>query len=391
MNESSFLMCVPDELTAAERARYARHLMLPEMGEEGQKRLLDASVMVIGAGGLGSPALLYLAAAGIGRIGIIDDDRVDITNLQRQVIHATSSVGSLKVESAAIRINQLNPEVEVVKHEVRLNVENALELLAGYDVIIDGTDNFPTRYTVSDACEILGTPWVFGSIHRFEGQVSVFNHEGGPNYRDLFPSAPPPELAPNCAEAGVLGVLPGIVGSIQAAEAIKLILAVGEPLSGQLLAIDAKTMRMRALTFERDANREEVREMSEELVMAACASQQSEPEPAPGEVLEITPADFVQKKTSGWNPFLLDVRRATEESIVSLPETDLRITHISVPSRSEEIPQDRDIVVYCRVGGRSNAVAHWLGQAGWNRARIWNMVGGIHLWADQVDSAVPKY
>jgi len=391
MNESSFLMCVPDELTAAERARYARHLMLPEMGEEGQKRLLNASVMVIGAGGLGSPALLYLAAAGIGRIGIIDDDRVDITNLQRQVIHATASVGSLKVESAAIRIKQLNPEVEVVEHEVRLNVENALELLAGYDVIIDGTDNFPTRYTVSDACEILGTPWVFGSIHRFEGQVSVFNHEGGPNYRDLFPSAPPPELAPNCAEAGVLGVLPGIVGSIQAAEAIKLILGIGEPLSGQLLVIDAKTMKMRALTFERDANREVVREMSEELVMAACASQQSEPEPALGEVLEITPADFVQRKTSGWNPFLLDVRRATEESIVSLPGTDLRITHISVPSRSEEIPQDRDIVVYCRVGGRSNAVAHWLGQAGWNRSRIWNMVGGLHLWADQVDSTVPKY
>ncbi len=380
-----------DDLSAEESARYARHLMLPEMGVEGQKRLRDSSVMVIGAGGLGSPALLYLAAAGVGRIGIIDDDRVDITNLQRQVIHSNAAVGSLKVESAAARLRELNPEVEVVEHNVRLSVANALDLLRGYDVVLDGTDNFPTRYTVSDACEILGTPWVFGSIHRFEGQVSVFNLDGGPNYRDLFPTAPPPELAPNCAEAGVLGVLPGIVGSIQAAEALKLILGVGEPLTGQLLAIDAKTMRMRSLRFERDASREAVTEMSEDLVMAACTSVTQIAEPAPGEVLEITPAEFVSRRESGWNPFLLDVRRAVEEAIVSLPDTDLRITHIAVPSRSEEIPQDRDVVVYCRSGGRSDAVARWMGHAGWDRARVWNMVGGVHLWADQVDSAVPKY
>lgn len=382
-----------EELSATERARYARHLMLPEMGEDGQMRLRDSSVMVIGAGGLGSPALLYLAAAGVGRIGIIDDDRVDITNLQRQVVHATSSVGELKVESAAARLEELNPEIEVVQHEVRLSVANALELLSNYDVVIDGTDNFPTRYTVSDACEILGIPWVFGSIHRFEGQVSVFNVDGGPNYRDLFPTAPPPELAPNCAEAGVLGVLPGIVGSIQAAEALKLILGVGEPLAGQLLAIDAKTMRMRTLSYQRDASRETVTEMSEELVMAACASNVDEPEPelAPGQVMKITPAEFVERRDSGWNPFLLDVRREVEESIVSLPGTNLRITHIAVPSRAAEIPQDRDVVVYCRSGGRSDAVARWMGQAGWERARVWNMVGGLHLWADQVDSAVPKY
>lgn len=391
MNGMLFGDAMSSELSASERARYARHLMLPEMGEDGQKRLRDSSVMVIGAGGLGSPALLYLAAAGVGRIGIIDDDRIDITNLQRQVIHATSAVGELKVESAAARLRQLNPEIEVVEHNLRLSVANALELLEGYDVVVDGTDNFPTRYTVSDACEILGVPWVFGSIHRFEGQVSVFNLDGGPNYRDLFPTAPPPELAPNCAEAGVLGVLPGIVGSIQAAEALKLLLGVGEPLAGQLLAIDAKTMRMRSLSFERDASREMVTEMSEELVMAACASGQEQPEPPAGRVLEITPAEFVEKTSAGWSPFLLDVRRATEEAIVSLPGTDLRITHIQVPNQAETIPQDRDIVVYCRSGGRSDAVARWLGQAGWDRARVWNMVGGIHLWADQVDSAVPKY
>ncbi len=380
-----------EDLSAEESARYARHLILPEMGVEGQKRLRDSAVMVIGAGGLGSPALLYLAAAGVGRIGIIDDDRVDITNLQRQVIHSNAAVGSLKVESAASRIRELNPEVEVIEHNLRLSVANALDLLSGYDVVLDGTDNFPTRYTISDACEILGIPWVFGSIHRFEGQVSVFNLDGGPNYRDLFPAAPPPELAPNCAEAGVLGVLPGIVGSIQAAEALKLILGVGEPLTGQLLTIDAKTMRMRPLSFERDASREAVTEMSEELVMAACASVTQREEPALGEVLEITPAEFVSRRESGWNPFLLDVRRAVEEAIVSLPHTDLRITHIAVPSRSEEIPQDRDVVVYCRSGGRSDAVARWMGHSGWDRARVWNMVGGIHLWADQVDSAVPKY
>lgn len=391
MNGKPAREVVTEELSTTERARYARHLMLPEMGEEGQKRLRDSSVMVIGAGGLGSPALLYLAAAGVGRIGIIDDDRIDITNLQRQVIHATSSVGGFKVESAAARLGKLNPEIEVVEHNLRLSVANALELLDDWDVVVDGTDNFATRYTVSDACEILGIPWVFGSIHRFEGQVSVFNLDGGPNYRDLFPTAPPPELAPNCAEAGVLGVLPGIVGSIQAAEALKLLLGVGEPLAGQLLAIDAKAMRMRSLSFERDSSREVVTEMSEELVMAACATGSKREEPPTGTVLEITPAEFVEKTSAGWSPFLLDVRRATEEAIISLPGTDLRITHIQVPNRSDSIPQDMDIVVYCRSGGRSDAVARWLGQAGWDRARVWNMVGGIHLWADQVDSAVPKY
>jgi len=382
---------VDDQLSPEERARYARHLILPEMGEEGQKKLKKSSVIVVGAGGLGSPTLLYLAAAGVGKIGIIDDDKVDITNLQRQVIHSTAAVGSLKVESAANRIRELNPEIEVIEHNIRIDVNNALELLSDWDVVIDGTDNFPTRYTINDACEILEKPWVFGSIHRFEGQVTVFNYDGGPNYRDLFPNAPPPELAPNCAEAGVLGVLPGIVGSIQSAEAIKLLLGVGDSLSGKLMVIDAKSMKTRLLKFDKLPEREPVTEMSEQLIMEACQSQEIREEPPIGQVLEITPAEFLERRSKGWNPFLLDVRGANEEAIVSLPDTDLRIEHIAVPAKSEDLPKDCDLVVYCRTGGRSDAVARWLGHSGWDRSRVWNMVGGIHLWSDQIDSTVPKY
>ena len=391
INQWCSLRAVDEQLSPEERARYARHLILPEMGEKGQKKLKKSSVIVVGAGGLGSPTLLYLAAAGVGKIGIIDDDKVDITNLQRQVIHSTAAVGSLKVESAANRIRELNPEIEVIEHNIRIDVNNALELLSDWDVVIDGTDNFPTRYTINDACEILEKPWVFGSIHRFEGQVTVFNYDGGPNYRDLFPNAPPPELAPNCAEAGVLGVLPGIVGSIQSAEAIKLLLGVGDLLTGQLMVIDAKSMRTRSLQFDKLPGREPVTEMSKQLIMEACQSQEIRKEPPIGQVLEITPAEFVERRSKGWNPFLLDVRRENEEAIVSLPDTDLRIEHIAVPAKSEDLPKDCDLVVYCRSGGRSDAVARWLGRSGWDRSRVWNMVGGIHLWSEQVDSTVPKY
>ena len=344
MNEWCTLKIMGEQLSQEERARYARHLILPEMGEEGQKKLKKSSVIVVGAGGLGSPSLLYLAAAGVGKIGIIDDDKVDITNLQRQVIHSTAAVGSLKVESAANRIRELNPEIEIVEHNIRLDVSNALELLSDWDVVIDGTDNFPTRYTINDACEILGKPWIFGSIHRFEGQVTVFNFNGGPNYRDLFPNAPPPELAPNCAEAGVLGVLPGIVGSVQSAEAIKLILGIGDLLSGQLMVIDAKSMKTRSLQFDKIPEREKITEMSEQLIMQACQSQEVRGEPPIGHVLEITPAEFVERRSQGWNPFLLDVRRENEAAIVSLPGTDLRIEHITVPAKAEDLPKDCDLV-----------------------------------------------
>ena len=368
--------------------RYARHLALPEVGPEGQRLLGEASILVVGAGGLGSPALLYLAAAGIGVIGIIDDDSVDISNLQRQVLHDTSSVGNAKAASAKRRLSELNPEITVEAYETRLCVENALDLIGGYDVVIDGSDNFPTRYLIGDACEILGKPWVFGSIHRFEGQVATFNLDGSPNYRDLFPETPPPELAPNCAEAGVLGVLPGIVGSIQATEAIKIILGIGEPLSGRLLVIDTLGMGMRSLSYSHDPSRPTVTELSD------SASECSNPADAiegSSRMLEIAHADYVERVGSGWDPFLLDVRRADEERLVSLEGTSLRIQHNSVPQRSDEIPSDRDVVVYCRTGGRSAAVARYLVTSRDSNGHVYNLYGGIHEWSDTVDSSVIKY
>ena len=297
-------------------ARYARHLTLPEVGPEGQRLLNEASILVVGAGGLGSPALLYLAAAGIGRIGGIDDDSVDLSNLQRQVLHGTSAIGEAKVVSAERRLSDLNPEITIEAYEARLGVDNALDLIGGFDLVIDGSDNFSTRYLISDACEILGKPWVFGSIHSFEGQVTTFNLDGGPNYRDLFPKAPPMELAPNCAEAGVLGVLPGIVGSIQATEAIKIILGVGEPLSGRLLVIDALGMRMRSLSYSHDLSRAAVSALSDYAI--ECSNPANTDEESQREMLEINPVDYVERVAQGWSPFLLDVRRMDEERIVSL-------------------------------------------------------------------------
>ena len=370
-------------------ARYARHLTLPEVGPEGQRLLGEASVLVVGAGGLGSPALLYLAAAGIGQIGVIDDDSVDISNLQRQVLHDTASVGDAKVVSARRRLTELNPEIVVEAHEARLGVDNALGLIGEYDVVIDGSDNFSTRYLIGDACEILGKPWVFGSIHRFEGQVATFNFDGSPNYRDLFPEAPPAELAPNCAEAGVLGVLPGIVGSIQATEAIKIILGIGELLSGRLLVIDALGMRMRSLSYSHDPSRPTVTELSEHTV--ECSSQADVIEELRSEMLEISPADYAERVGSGWTPFLLDVRRADEERLASLEGTSLRIQHNSVPQRSDEIPRGRDVVVYCRTGVRSAAVARYLVTSRDSEGRVYNLSGGIHEWSDTVDSSVIKY
>ncbi|MAR41578.1 MAG: molybdenum cofactor biosynthesis protein MoeB [Euryarchaeota archaeon] len=364
-----------DHLSDEERERYARHLVLPLVGESGQARLLESSVLVVGAGGLGSPALLYLAAAGVGKIGIIDHDSVDISNLQRQVIHVSSEIGEAKAESASRRLYELNGDGQFLPIVERLTETNALSIISEYDVVIDGTDNFESRYLIGDACEILGKPWVFGSVHRFEGQVSTFNHDGGPNYRDLFPEPPPPELAPNCAEAGVLGVLPGLVGTIQATEALKIILDIGDSLNGKLLAIDSLTMITRVLTFNRNSERATVTAL----------------EGDPMQMKSISPLDFVSKKNSGWTPFLLDVRSEREEGIASLDATDLRITHTSVPERISEIPSDRDIVVYCRTGGRSAAVVRFLVQSGWDQERVLNLDGGIHLWSDTVDSDIVKY
>ena len=369
--------------------RYARHLTLPEVGPEGQRLISEASILVVGAGGLGSPALLYLAAAGIGRIGVIDDDTVDLSNLERQVLHGTAAIGEAKVASAERRLGDLNPAVAVEAHETRLVAGNALEVIGGYDLVIDGSDNFPTRYLISDACEILGKPWVFGSIHRFEGQVTTFNLDGGPNYRDLFPEAPPAELAPNCAEAGVLGVLPGIVGSIQATEAIKVILRVGEPLSGRLLVIDTLGMGIRSLSYSHDPSRATVTELSDYPI--ECSSEADKVEETQHGMLEIGPIEYVERVGRGWSPFLLDVRRMDEERIVSLEGTSLRIQHNSVPQRADEVPSDRDVVVYCRTGGRSAAGARFLVASRNPEGRVYNLTGGIHEWSDTVDSSIIKY
>jgi adenylyltransferase/sulfurtransferase len=381
-------------LTNDEKARYARHLILPQVGELGQKKIKSSSVLVVGAGGLGSPVLLYLAAAGIGKIGIIDDDKVDLTNLQRQIIHSTSSVGELKVESAKRRINQINPEIKIEIFDERLNIENAEKIIHKFDIVVDGTDNFATRYTISDCCEILDKPWVFGSIHRFEGQVSVFNLNGSPNYRDLFPKAPPPELAPNCAEAGVLGVLPGIIGSFQANEVLKIILRMDGTLDSELLLIDTISMNIRKLRYSANKERERVTELSEEAISCSLSIEEEESLDASyreENMKEISPLEYVKKVDNGWKPFFLDVRREAEGKIVTLPNTDLRINHTEVPSRLDELPKDRDIVIYCRSGARSAIVANFLKNSGNYSNEVYNLSGGIHLWASTVDSSVPKY
>jgi len=381
-------------LTNDEKARYARHLILPQVGELGKKKIKSSSVLVVGAGGLGSPVLLYLAAAGIGKIGIIDDDKVDLTNLQRQIIHSTSSVGELKVESAKRRINQINPEIKIEIFDERLNIENAEKIIHKFDIVVDGTDNFATRYTISDCCEILDKPWVFGSIHRFEGQVSVFNLNGSPNYRDLFPKAPPPELAPNCAEAGVLGVLPGIIGSFQANEVLKIILRMDGTLDSELLLIDTISMNIRKLRYSANKERERVTELSEEAISCSLSIEEEESLDASyreENMKEISPLEYVKKVDNGWKPFFLDVRREAEGKIVTLPNTDLRINHTEVPSRLDELPKDRDIVIYCRSGARSAIVANFLKNSGNYSNEVYNLSGGIHLWASTVDSSVPKY
>ncbi|MAQ05558.1 MAG: molybdenum cofactor biosynthesis protein MoeB [Euryarchaeota archaeon] len=381
-------------LTNDEKARYARHLILPQVGEAGQKKIKSASVLVVGAGGLGSPVLMYLAAAGIGKIGIIDDDKVDMTNLQRQIIHSTSSIGELKTESAKRRIKEINPEIIADIFDTRLTIENAKEIIDGYDIIVDGTDNFATRYTISDCCEILGKPWVFGSIHRFEGQVSVFNLNGSPNYRDLFPKAPPPELAPNCAEAGVLGVLPGIIGSFQANEVLKIVLEMDGILDSELLLIDTQTMNIRKLRYNSNKEREKVTELSEEAISCALGldeEQSLDVSSTKQNMKEISPLEYVDKVKNGWKPFFLDVRREEEEKIVTLPNTNLRISHTEVPSRLQEIPDDQDIVIYCRSGARSAMVANFLKMSGDYSMEVYNLSGGIHLWSSTVDSSIPKY
>jgi molybdopterin/thiamine biosynthesis adenylyltransferase/rhodanese-related sulfurtransferase len=389
---------LPD-LTREELARYARHVILPDVGVDGQRRLKGARVLLVGAGGLGSPAAMYLAAAGIGTLGIVDSDDVDASNLQRQILHDTASMGRPKVESARDRVKAINPNVSVEMHQVRLTSANALQILDRYDVVLDGADNFPTRYLVNDACVLLGKPNAFGAIFRFEGQASVFGARNGPCYRCIYPEPPPPGLVPSCAEAGVFGVLPGIVGTIQATETIKLILGVGETLVGRLLVYDAMRMTFRELKVPKDpecpvcGTKPTVRELIdyEEFCGLKPPPQAVEPA-APAEAGALDPIITVEELKARWDrgdrPFLLDVREVVEHELVRL-DGDVLIPLGELVARQQELDPDREIVVYCHHGNRSGRATAYLRHNGFPHAR--NLRGGIEEWALKIDPSLPRY
>lgn len=369
--------------------RHARHLVLPNVGLEGQEKLASARVLVIGAGGLGSPVLLYLAAAGIGTIGIVDDDVVDISNLQRQIIHRTEDVGSKKVDSARARLLALDPNIKVEVYPNRLNPENALSVLKGWDVVVDGTDNIPTRYLIDDACHLLSIPWVYGSIHRFEGQVSVFSTEQSRCYRDLFPEAPPAGALQNCADAGVFGVLPGVVGSIQATEVIKRILGLETNLVGSLLLYDALEMSTRMLRFEALESRQKIEDLSlvqqlfDDPLYCMPSNKQIDEGTLDGRGMmqSIDVASVKAKQSEGWKPFIIDVRSAEELDQIRLNSFDLHAVHDVIGSHSNEVPEEGDIVVICRSGMRSQMAIMFLTQAGIDANRLYNLDGGIMAWS----------
>jgi sulfur-carrier protein adenylyltransferase/sulfurtransferase len=376
-------------LSKDEILRYSRHLIIPEVGMEGQQKLKAAKVLLVGAGGLGAPLGLYLAAAGVGRIGLVDFDVVDFTNLQRQVIHSTADVGRKKLDSAAEKMQGINPHLKLTKHEVALSSENALEILKDYDIVVDGTDNFPTRYLVNDACVLLGKPNVYGSIFRFEGQATVFAYEGGPCYRCLYPEPPPPGLVPSCAEGGVLGILPGTIGLIQATEAVKLILGIGEPLVGRLLLYDALGMRFRELKLRKNPEcpacgaHPTITKLID--YQQFCGIPAQEPKVTENEI-EVT--EVKAKLDRGDNFVLLDVREPHEYQIAKIPGAKL-IPLGEVAKHLDEFDKDADIVIHCKMGGRSAKACTIFRNAGFQHVR--NMIGGITAWSDKVDPSVPKY
>jgi adenylyltransferase/sulfurtransferase len=380
-------------LDADEIRRYSRHLILPEVGVEGQKKLKAARVLCIGAGGLGSPAAMYLAAAGVGTIGIVDFDVVDVSNLQRQILHGTPDVGRSKLESARDTINALNPHVQVELYNEALTSANALEMFKGYDVIVDGTDNFPTRYLVNDACVLLGIPNAYGSIFRFEGQASVFGTKEGPCYRCLYPEPPPPGLVPSCAEGGVLGVLPGIVGCIQTNETLKLILGVGEPLVGRFLIFDALRMKFRELKLRKDPDcpvcgtNPTVTELIDYEQFCGVGPHAPQPEAA-GQGDEITVLELKARMDRGDDVFVLDVREPHEYEINRIPGSTL-IPLGDLPERFPELDANREIIAQCKSGVRSARAANFLREHGFKNVK--NLKGGILAWVDQVDPSQPKY
>ncbi len=381
------------ELTTDDLARYSRHLILPEVGVEGQQRLKAAKVLCVGTGGLGSPLALYLAAAGIGTLGLVDFDVVDASNLQRQIIHSTKDIGRKKLDSAAEKLTALNPALNVVKHETMLTSANALEIIKDYDVVADGTDNFPTRYLVNDACVILGKPNAYGSIFRFEGQASVFATEDGPCYRCLYPEPPPPGLVPSCAEGGVLGILPGLVGVIQATEVIKLILGKGSPLIGRLLLVDALNMKFRELKLRKNPEcpvcgaNPTITELIDYQQFCGIVPETKEEKAMKNGIPQMSVKEFKQRRDAGEEIFLLDVREPFEYQIAQIGGT--LIPQNDVPQRLAEIPRDREVVVQCKSGGRSQRIAEFLTQNGYTK--VTNLAGGILAWADEVDPTVQKY
>jgi adenylyltransferase/sulfurtransferase len=384
------------QLNNDEIKRYSRHLIMPEVGLDGQRRLKAGSVLCIGAGGLGSPAAMYLAAAGVGTIGLVDFDVVDFSNLQRQIIHGTADVGRSKLASARDRLFAINPNVHVETYEVALSSDNALKLFEPYDVILDGTDNFPTRYLTNDACVLLGKPNAYGSIFRFEGQASVFGTKNGPCYRCLYPEPPPPGLVPSCAEGGVLGVLPGIIGVIQATETIKLITGIGEPLIGRFLIYDALRMRFRELKLKKDADcpvcgtHPTVTKLID--YEQFCGIHPAAPEPttvhAHSNGTEISSVELKQRIDRGDKLTLVDVREPNEYQINRIPGTVL-IPLGEIPRRYAELDKNDEIVVSCKMGGRSAKAADFLRSVGFTR--VLNHRGGILDWIDKVDPTQPKY
>ncbi len=401
------------DLNHEEIRRYSRHLIMPEVGMEGQRRLKASAVLLIGTGGLGSPLALYLAAAGVGRIGLVDYDTVDDSNLHRQVIHGESSVGMLKVESARRRMLDLNPHITIETYNVALTSDNALEIMRGYDVVIDGTDNFPTRYLVNDACVKLGIPNVYGSILRFEGQLSVFYAKEGPCYRCMFPEPPPPGLVPSCAEAGVLGVLPGTIGTMQATEGIKLITGIGDPMVGRMLLYDALEMSFTTIRVRKNPNcpvcgipAEDVELIDYEQFCGVPANDHVETRynfevPVP----QIDALELKSRLDAGENLFVLDVRNPEEWEIavmpntIKIPKSQIELAAYQVASGAQareqtvlnQIPTDREVIVHCRSGVRSMSVIETLRDLGYEPTRLVNMAGGILAWANDVDETMPVY
>ncbi|HLP87037.1 MAG TPA: molybdopterin-synthase adenylyltransferase MoeB [Nostocaceae cyanobacterium] len=381
------------QLTKDDYERYSRHLILPEVGIEGQKRLKAASVLCIGTGGLGSPLLLYLAAAGIGRIGIVDFDVVDTSNLQRQVIHGTSWVGKPKIESAKNRILEINPHCQVDLYETRLSSENALDIIKPYDIVVDGTDNFPTRYLVNDACVLLNKPNVYGSIFRFEGQATVFNYQEGPNYRDLYPEPPPPGMVPSCAEGGVLGILPGMIGVIQATETVKIILGQGTTLSGRLLLYNSLDMKFRELKLRPNPERPVIEKLIDYEQFCGIPQAKAQEAKQQMEVAEMTVQELKALIDSGAKDFLLlDVRNPNEYQIGKIPGSVLvplpEIENGEGVAKVKELLNGHRLIAHCKMGGRSAKALAILKVAGIEGT---NVKGGINAWSQEIDPSVPQY